>query len=493
MSDNSSSTSSNNQKLQASFVTVEMWNNESMSYDYVGELIWARLPGAVDKRSKKPAIITGFTYHEDYNGPPLDPAGLDYRKNGRSFVSSRVDGKLRKFFHNMLPGVFGNRVLQSSDKGWLTISEAQRLGLLSKVHSDFDAIRLNAYLGEEDLKIIDDRTELDTIVKKIVAYSADQLKDILGGYSDNDKKRLKNALTNLKGARGKVDYVHSNGKRFVAKPGLLQDDWNVVRVEYAMGVMEKAAQINSVDSRWISLPSGNEVLMSKRYDQDDGLIHRDNEGNPVNCTMRKQYNRISMKAILTQMSSMSSKTIADASYIDIKNAILQYSAQPVKDVEELYRRIIFHTGMNNSDNNLGNFEMYIDDKSEWRLSPSYDVLPDPDTNSEFAVSITDSITRVNQIDFNEDFLESIAEKLNIDPERGKVLAKSVIDVIADSEKYLSDNDVQDNDIQKIISAFRVSEAQALKEKLQTGFELNDIDWKSHNEIESGPKEHGMKN
>lgn len=439
-------------KLEASFITVELWDNDSREYKYVGEVVFERHG------------LTGFIYDDDYNGPPLDPAGLDYRKHGRTFVSSRNEGALKKYFANLLPGIFGNKILQSHDSKWMKLREVQKIAVLATTHAEFDAIRLNAYLGKHDQYIVGIE-QLDKIVQKIVAYSAKELTTIL-----DDENRA--ALTNLKGRRGKADYVHDDGRRFVAKPALKHDTWNMVRMEHAMGELASSAGIDAVKSKVITLPSGNEVYMSLRYDQAQGIK---NSPGAREFKMEKQYNRIAMKAILIQDPAMRGKDVTSATYVDIKNALTKYSDKPIKDIEELYARTIYHVGINNRDNNLGNFEMYLDDLNDWRLAPSYDVLPDPETSEEFSVMITAKYTSGENTPLTLSFLDEIATEFGIDPERGRVLATPVLEAVANASTFLQDAGVSEYDAALVAPAIRSEEANQLIGRIAQGEHVHDTD------------------
>src|SRR5258708_13193081 len=65
---------------------------------------------------------------------------------------------------------------------------------------------------------------------------------------------------------------------------------------------------------------------------------------------------------------------AGASYLQLAEFILQNSASPNADLEELWRRIIFYIAVKNTDDHLRNHGFLLTPDG-WTLSPAYDVNP----------------------------------------------------------------------------------------------------------------------
>jgi serine/threonine-protein kinase HipA len=227
-----------------------------------------------------------------------------------------------------------------------------------------------------------------------------------------------------------------------------------------MGRLAHTAGIDAVSSRVLIMPSGHEVLMSLRYDQAEGV-----KESPRQFKMMRQYHRIAMKAILAQDPDMRGRDLASATCEDIANAIRKYSDDPVADIDELYRRVIFHIGVSNTDNNLNNTEMYLNDMGHWRLSPSYDVVPNP-AGGDFVVPITDSLQNTTQTRLNLTVLGAIADRFQLDREKAYRLAQPVLEQIAKAEDHLRQANVQDRDVELVQSAFRRREAAELLHTLQ---------------------------
>ncbi len=61
-------------------------------------------------------------------------------------------------------------------------------------------------------------------------------------------------------------------------------------------------------------------------------------------------------------------------YLDIAGVIRKNSMMPKKDLQELWRRIVFNMAVSNTDDHLRNHG-FIMGKEGWQRSPMYDVNP----------------------------------------------------------------------------------------------------------------------
>ena len=65
-----------------------------------------------------------------------------------------------------------------------------------------------------------------------------------------------------------------------------------------------------------------------------------------------------------------------SSYLDLASFIRTNGAEPKKDLEELWKRIVFSMAVTNTDDHLRNHGFLLT-ATGWRLSPLYDVNPVP--------------------------------------------------------------------------------------------------------------------
>jgi len=75
-----------------------------------------------------------------------------------------------------------------------------------------------------------------------------------------------------------------------------------------------------------------------------------------------------------------------SSYLELAEFIMRYGAEPERDLRELWRRTVFSIAVSNTDDHLRNHGFLLS-KAGWRLSPAYDINPNPQ-----AYDIHDMIT-----------------------------------------------------------------------------------------------------
>ena len=84
-------------------------------------------------------------------------------------------------------------------------------------------------------------------------------------------------------------------------------------------------------------------------------------------------------------------------YADLAEAIRDLSRSPVQDLHEFYDRIIASIALGNTDDHLRNHG-FLADRGLWRLSPVFDVNPNPDPGRPRATSIMGADAMPDEID-----------------------------------------------------------------------------------------------
>src|SRR5258708_2591739 len=109
---------------------------------------------------------------------------------------------------------------------------------------------------------------------------------------------------------------------------------------------------------------------------------------------------------------------AGASYLQLAEFILQNSASPNADLEELWRRIIFYIAVKNTDDHLRNHGFLLTPDG-WTLSPAYDVNP-----VYFGTGLTLNISETdNALDW--DLARSVAKYFRIkDTQAAEIIAQT---------------------------------------------------------------------
>jgi len=194
---------------------------------------------------------------------------------------------------------------------------------------------------------------LDRLVAAAEAFES-------GNNSDADINMLLGAGSSPGGARPKA-LVHDrqSGEHFLAKFPSIKDNVDVVRIEAATMNLAQRAGLN-VPATKLVLCGSRPVLLVKRFD----------------ITAQGRKHMVSLQALLKAGGYYLAR------YSDILNLVRKVSADPQSDSACLFRQMVFNAVMHNTDDHLKNFWMTCTTKQGWRLSPSFDLVPDIGQRSE---------------------------------------------------------------------------------------------------------------
>jgi len=173
--------------------------------------------------------------------------------------------------------------------------------------------------------------------------------------SETEVALLFRAGSSLGGARPKAHVLDQNGRVAIAKfPSPKNDNWDVIRWEAIAlqlasqaGITVPGFTLHEIDGKW--------VLILDRFDRDEDR-------------------RVGFVSAMTLVQGRERET---GSYLDIAEAIEEHGARPTDDLHELWRRMAFGLLISNTDDHLRNHGFLRESTSGWRLSPVFDVNPDP--------------------------------------------------------------------------------------------------------------------
>jgi serine/threonine-protein kinase HipA len=169
-----------------------------------------------------------------------------------------------------------------------------------------------------------------------------------------DLKLLLNEGSPLGGARPKSAVVDEDGSLVIAKFPKLDDDRSIPHGEVLALALARKAGLTVPDARLLEV-AGRPVALIKRFDR------RGNQRIPF----------------LSAMSLLGLNDGDDATYTDIAEIIRMYSSEPIEDLHELWRRVVFNVLIGNLDDHPRNHGFLYDRDDKWRLSPVYDLNPVP--------------------------------------------------------------------------------------------------------------------
>lgn len=172
---------------------------------------------------------------------------------------------------------------------------------------------------------------------------------------DADVRDLVAAGSSLGGARPKASVRDGSGRLWVAKfprpdEGSLED---VGAWERACLQLMSSCGISVPESRLLRI-AGRSVLLTLRFDR--------------RGTRRVPY--------ISGLTAVQGADGGRYSYLELAEFIEEESADPTRDLRELWRRALFSCAVGNTDNHLRNHG-FLRARGGWLLAPAFDVNPTP--------------------------------------------------------------------------------------------------------------------
>ena len=161
----------------------------------------------------------------------------------------------------------------------------------------------------------------------------------------------------LGGARPKASVVDNNGSLWIAKFPSRTDQGDVGGWEMVVHELAQNAGISMAESMARKFSTNYHTFLTKRFDRTD------------------TNDRFHFASAITMLGYKDGQDYRDgASYLEIVEFISTHGANVERDLEELWRRIIFSICVTNTDDHLRNHGFILTDRG-WILSPAYDINP----------------------------------------------------------------------------------------------------------------------
>ena len=232
----------------------------------------------------------------------------------------------------------------------------------------------------------------------------------IANNSDNfeDIKLLLIPGSSLGGARPKSSVIDRNGNLCIAKFPKSNDTHNLVLWEAVALTLAKNAGLNTQE--WfLEKVSGKDVIIVKRFD-------------------RKGKTRIPFLSAMSMLNAIDNDDITH-SYMEIADVIRQYGCSPKQNLIELWKRIIFSIMISNTDDHLRNHGFLYESEKGWRLSPLYDINPNPQNNGVLTTYISE-----NDNSADIDLAMSVVEYFGLKNKE----AKTIVDEVKNSVQKWTD-------------------------------------------------------
>ncbi len=230
-----------------------------------------------------------------------------------------------------------------------------------------------------------------------------------------EEKWLKQLLapgSSLGGARPKASVEAPDGSLWIAKFPSKNDDVNVGAWEMVVHDLAVLCGLDVPEAKLENFSKAGSTFLVKRFD-------------------REGQRRIQFASAMTLLGKNDGASAVDgSSYLDIASLIRKYGEAPKKDLQELWRRIVFNMAVSNTDDHLRNHG-FILSKEGWRLSPLYDVNPNADGDI-LSLNVDDSN---NLIDF--ELALSVARLYGIEEKQAVEELKEIKNVVETNWRKLA--------------------------------------------------------
>src|SRR5690606_17934303 len=140
------------------------------------------------------------------------------------------------------------------------------------------------------------------------------------------------------------------------------------------------------------------------------------------------------------------------SYLDLAEFLMRHGAEANKDLEQLWRRIVFYICVSNTDDHLRNHGFLLRDGG-WVLSPAYDINPVA-TGGGLALNISKEDNSQSL-----DLARSVAPVFRVDEGRSTVIIGEVINAVRDWAELAKKLKLPSREISQMKNAFRVADSE----------------------------------
>ena len=236
--------------------------------------------------------------------------------------------------------------------------------------------------------------------------------------------------SSLGGARPKATVVDEKGQLWIAKFPSKNDDNDTGAWEKVVHDLAGMCGLNVPESKLEKFSKLGSTFLVKRFDRD----------------VKK---RIHFASAMTMLGKNDGASAADgSSYLDIVGFIKSYGANPKADLVELWKRIVFNMAVSNTDDHLRNHG-FLFGNGGWRLSPVYDVNPNPQgLGLSLNISLDD-----NSLDFN--LAREVAPFFRLKSPEADAILNKITTIVRNWRNYARRSRLDDNEMEMMAPAFRV--------------------------------------
>jgi serine/threonine-protein kinase HipA len=307
----------------------------------------------------------------------------------------------------------------------------------------YDSHRMGAlrFRLSEDSPFLDNQADMAAppwTKLRDLEYASLQLECVDAESNKDYMKWLKMLIApggSLGGARPKASVLDEVGHPWIAKFPSRRDEINIGKWEYLVYQLAQDSGIKTAEADIRHFSGEYDTFMSKRFD-------RTKDGERVHFA--------SAMTLLGKKDGDGGDT--GVSYLDLADFLIKNGAQVNKDLEQLWRRIVFYICVSNTDDHLRNHGFMLEDNG-WALSPAYDVNPVA-TGGGLSLNIS---REDNSQTF--ELVRSIAPVFRISNTRTAEIINEVSSAVRNWSELAKKLKIPSREISMMKNAFRVADDQ----------------------------------
>jgi len=234
----------------------------------------------------------------------------------------------------------------------------------------------------------------------------------------------------LGGARPKASVIDEHGRLWIAKFPSSRDSDDVGAWESVVATLAQRAGVIVADNVRRRFGSRHHTFLAKRFD-------RDSTGQ-----------RLHFCSAMTLLERMDGE--AGASYLDLADILVQHGEEPARDLEQLWRRLVFFVCVSNVDDHLRNHGFLLGDHG-WLLAPAYDMNP--------VYDVEGLTLNISETDNTQDFslVRDVARRFRVPARKADEIVAEVVRAVRGWRSVAEQAHLSRAEQERMAPAFRLAQ------------------------------------
>jgi len=236
----------------------------------------------------------------------------------------------------------------------------------------------------------------------------------------------------LGGARPKASVLDSKKRLWIAKFPSRTDDADVGAWEGVVHALAMRAGVTISAAKVQRFGSSHHTFLTRRFDRTD------------------RGDRIHFASAMTMLQRRDGEE--GASYLDLAEVLMAQGAHAGRDLEQLWRRIVFTMCVSNVDDHLRNHGFLLEQAGGWSLAPAYDINP--------AVHGNGLTLNVSETDNAQDLAlaRDVAKHFRVKPKQADAIIQHVRETVSTWRDEAVRAGIGRSEQERMAPAFRLADA-----------------------------------